>query len=76
MGLSPKILKYFYLSYSELKLFFGKVRSRGTSLMLNTFSFGAWNLEIFEVEVWKNLTYQKNSKCQAICLNIPLVNFL
>jgi hypothetical protein len=41
---------------NEFELF-GKVRSRGTSLMLNTFSFGAWNLEIFEVEVWKNLTY-------------------
>ena len=35
------------------------------------FSFGAWNLEIFEVEVWKNLTYHKFPKCQAICLNIP-----
>jgi hypothetical protein len=50
---------------------FGKVRSRGTSLMLNTFSFGAWNFEKFEVEVWKNLAYQKFSKCQAICLNVP-----
>ena len=39
--------------------------------MLNTFSFGAWNLENFEVEVWKNLTYQNFSKCQAICLNNP-----
>ena len=39
--------------------------------MLNTFSFGAWNLEKFEVEVWKNLTYKFFSKCQAICLNIP-----
>ena len=51
--------------------FVGKFGSRGRSLMLNTFSFGAWNLEIFEVEVWKNLTYQNISKCQAICLNIP-----
>ena len=55
---------------NEFELF-GKVRSRGTTFMFNTFSFGAWNLEKFEVEVWKILTYQNFSKCQAICLNIP-----
>jgi hypothetical protein len=32
---------------------FGKVRSRGTTFMFNTFPFGAWNLKNFEVEVWK-----------------------
>ena len=39
--------------------------------MLNTFSFGAWIMVNLKVEVWKKLTYQNFSKCQAICLNIP-----
>jgi hypothetical protein len=32
---------------------FGKVRSRGTTLMLNTFPFEACIMMNFEVEVWK-----------------------
>ena len=39
--------------------------------MFNTFSFGAWNMENFEVEVWKFQHVEKFSKCQAIYLNIP-----
>ena len=51
--------------------FFGKIRSRRTSLMLNTFSFGTWIMVNLEVEVWKFQHVEKFSKCQAICLNIP-----
>jgi hypothetical protein len=50
---------------------FGKVISRGTTFMFNTFSFGACNMENFEVEVWKFQHIKKFSKCQAIYLNIP-----
>ena len=61
---------HFSSKMNEFELF-GKVRSRGTTFMFNTFSFEAWNLKKFKVEVWKFLTYQIFSKCQAICLNIP-----
>ena len=42
----------FLSKMDELGLF-GKVRSRGTTLMFNTFPFGAWNMNNFEVEVLK-----------------------
>ena len=38
--------------WDELGLF-GKVRSRGTTFTFNTFSFEAWIMMNFEVEVWK-----------------------
>jgi hypothetical protein len=51
--------------------FFGKFGSRGTSLMLNTFSFGAWVMVNFEVEVWKFQHVENFPKCKVIYLNIP-----
>jgi hypothetical protein len=51
--------------------FFGKLGSRGTSLMFKKFSFEAWNMENFEVEVWKFQHVEIFSKCQAIYFNIP-----
>jgi hypothetical protein len=54
----------------EIRLF-GKVRSGGTTFMFNIFSFRAWNMENFEVEVWKFEHVEIFSKCQAIYLNIP-----
>jgi hypothetical protein len=54
----------------EIRLF-GKVRSRGTTFMLDTFSFEAWIMMNFEVEVGKIKHVKKNSKCQAICSLIP-----
>ena len=50
---------------------FGKVRSRGTTFMLDTFSFEPWIMMNFEVEVGKIKHVKKNSKCQAICSLIP-----
>ena len=41
---------------------FGKVRSRGTTFMLNTFSFEAWIMMNFKVEVWKIKHIKKSSK--------------
>jgi hypothetical protein len=49
----------------------GKVRSRGKTFMLNTFSFEAWIMMNFEVEVWKIKHIKKNSKYQAICSLLP-----
>ena len=37
---------------NEVRLF-GKVRSRGTTIMLNTFPFESFIMMNFEVEVWK-----------------------
>jgi hypothetical protein len=54
----------------ELGLF-GKVRSRETTFMFNTFPFGACIMMNFEVDVWKFQHVEIFSKCQAIYLNIP-----
>ena len=35
---------------------FGKVRSRGTTFMLKSFSFEAWIMMNFEMDVWRNQT--------------------
>ena len=39
--------------------------------MFNNFSFGAWNMNNFEAEVWKFQHVEKFSKCQVIYLSIP-----
>jgi hypothetical protein len=49
----------------------GKVRSRGKTFMLNTFSFEGCIMVNFEVEIWKIKHVTNNSKCQAICSLIP-----
>ena len=50
---------------------FGKVRSRGKTLMLNTFSFEAWTMMNFEVEVWEIKHIWKFSKSQVKCSLFP-----
>jgi hypothetical protein len=42
-----------FLAKSDNIGLFGKVRSRGTTFMLNKFPFEAWTMMNFEVEVWK-----------------------
>ena len=56
--------------WDEFELF-GKVRSRGITLMLNTFSFESWIMMNFEVEVWKIKHIKKKSKYLAICSLLP-----
>ena len=50
---------------------FRKVRSRGTTFMLNTFPFEAWIMMNFEVEVWEIKHIWKFSKSQVKCSLLP-----
>jgi hypothetical protein len=56
--------------WDEFKLF-GKVRSRGITFMLKTFSFEAWIMINFEVEVRRIKHIKTISKYQAICSLLP-----
>ena len=44
---------------------------KGNKFHVEHFSFGAWNMENLEVEVWKFQHVENFTKCQAIYFNIP-----
>ena len=64
-------LSHAQVTHTLSKWDFGKVRSRGTTFMLDTFAFEAWIMMNFEVEVWKIKHINRNSKYQAICSLLP-----
>jgi hypothetical protein len=50
---------------------FGKMRSRETTIMLNMFSFEAWIMMNFKVEVWEIKHIWKKFKYQVKCSLLP-----
>ena len=64
-----QILQY-WSKWDDLGIF-GKVRSRGETFMVNTFTFESLIMMNFEAEVCKFQHVKFFSKCQVIYLNIP-----